>query len=242
MAHGQPDFGAYAAKETVGSLADIGELAARLGSIVTYDRRGDVVFLDSFESGLSAWYTDFSGAGGGVTQSPDHARNGMFSTRMVCGSNLLREAYLWKYLPYPIAGNLGVEFSFTMHDELELLDLTIETIDDVKTLWAQLRYDQDAKVLKYRSTGGAWKELQTALTLLEFDDMFHTLKVVIDYKNGNFVRALLDERSWDMSTFPIWSLGAMVGNRMHIALVTTGVALANATIYIDDFIVTQNEP
>ena len=242
MPHGQPDFGAYAAKATVGSLADMAELAARLGSIVTYDRRGDVVFLDSFESGLSAFYTDASGAGGSVTQSPEQARNGMFSAKMVCGSNLLREAYLWKYLPYPILGNLGVEFSFTMAAEIEQLDFIIETIDADKTLWAQLRFDQDADILKYRHGDTGLKTLQAALSLLEFDYMFHTLKVVIDYKKGKYVRALLDEKSWDMSDYPIWTLGAGVGNRLYFALNATGEAAANATIYIDDVIVTQNEP
>ncbi|GAH55625.1 unnamed protein product, partial [marine sediment metagenome] len=31
MPKGQPDFGMYAVKETVSSLADMGELAVRLG-------------------------------------------------------------------------------------------------------------------------------------------------------------------------------------------------------------------
>ncbi|GAI87669.1 unnamed protein product, partial [marine sediment metagenome] len=62
MAHGQPDFGMYAAKETVASLADVGELAARLGSIVAQDRRGDVIFLEDFEAPILNW----TGAG------PDH--------------------------------------------------------------------------------------------------------------------------------------------------------------------------
>ncbi|GAH95398.1 unnamed protein product, partial [marine sediment metagenome] len=39
---GQPDYAALAPKEIAASISDMGEVAARLGSIVTYDKRGDV--------------------------------------------------------------------------------------------------------------------------------------------------------------------------------------------------------
>jgi len=33
----------------------LAELATRLGSIVTYDRKGEVIFCDDFEDGIDAW-------------------------------------------------------------------------------------------------------------------------------------------------------------------------------------------
>ncbi|GAI49683.1 unnamed protein product, partial [marine sediment metagenome] len=63
MSRGQPDYGSSAVKEVAGTLADMGELAARLSSIVEYDRRGDVVYLDDFEEPVLKWSPLAAGAG-----------------------------------------------------------------------------------------------------------------------------------------------------------------------------------
>ena len=55
MPRGQADFGQYAVKEVSASISDMGEVAARLGSIDIYDKRGDVVFFDNFEGAFLRW-------------------------------------------------------------------------------------------------------------------------------------------------------------------------------------------
>jgi len=55
VAHGTPDWGVTAGARTVYQMTDLGELAVRLGSIVTHDRRGDVIFLEDFEEGMGRW-------------------------------------------------------------------------------------------------------------------------------------------------------------------------------------------
>ena len=61
MAHGHPDYGGAAPLATVYTLQDLAELAARLGSIDVFDRRGNVLLLDDFESGIKKWL--FGGTG-----------------------------------------------------------------------------------------------------------------------------------------------------------------------------------
>jgi len=108
MAHGQPDYGMYTLANTIYRLTDMGELAARLGSINTYDRRGDVIFLDSFESGLTAWSPSSACTGSDLVQSAKHARSGGFSAKFVCGSDGTRQAQLAKqYSNYTRCYNLG---------------------------------------------------------------------------------------------------------------------------------------
>ena len=66
MGHGYPDYGTQGPVSTVHSIQDLGELAVRLGSIVTFDRRGNVLWLDGFDSGIGAW-----SKGGNVNYSVD---------------------------------------------------------------------------------------------------------------------------------------------------------------------------
>ena len=53
--YGLPDYGMYAALENMGNLVDYGELATRLGSIVSFNREGNVIFWDDFEKTPIKW-------------------------------------------------------------------------------------------------------------------------------------------------------------------------------------------
>jgi len=242
MAHGQPDFGAYSAKKTVGSMADNAELAARLGSIVTYDRKGDIMFADGLESGLSPYRISGAGTGWSVTQSNEHSRNGAFSAKLMCGSDGVREARLHKFLPYPIFSDLGFEASFTMHDDVEYILLYIGIEGAINLIEARIQFDQDNSRLRYFNIGGTYTTIQAGLTLWEDDDMFNTLKVVVDFVKNEYVRVMLNERTWDLAGIPINTSGAFFPPHMFANIYCRGVAAKNAAIWADDLIVTQNEP
>ena len=55
MAHGAPDWFGTTPQGMVHRVADLAELAARLGSPDVFDRRGNVLFMDSFENGQNNW-------------------------------------------------------------------------------------------------------------------------------------------------------------------------------------------
>ncbi|GAG01299.1 unnamed protein product, partial [marine sediment metagenome] len=47
-------------------LSDIGELAVRLGSLCSYDRRGEVIFIDDFGHGVNGYVLSHVGTGGKI--------------------------------------------------------------------------------------------------------------------------------------------------------------------------------
>lgn len=241
MAHGQPDYGLYAAKETTYAQTDVAELAARLGSIVTFDRKGDIIWLDSFENGLAGWVISGAGTGYSVSETNKTARNGSFSAELICGSDAGRRAELWKYLPYPILGNLGLEVSFTVHGDTEWLQLLFRLFDGTSYIQGQLQYDKLNTRLRYLGDDGNWHDLQTSLDLYTGFWMFHTIKVTIDFQNSMYVKAKLDEHSWDMSALPIYTTGSPALPHLFLLINYQGSAGNNPKQYIDDVIVTQNE-
>ena len=117
MAHGQPDFGLYAVKKTVSGLADLGELAVRLGSIITFDRRGDIVWFDDFEGDVFKWERDPSGVDAAIIVSPEAARNGAFSAKLTTGNLADDHATILHHLPYPVTSRVGFEISFTVNNQ-----------------------------------------------------------------------------------------------------------------------------
>jgi hypothetical protein len=58
----------YGGNNTIG----LAELAARMGSIVKNDRRGQVVWMDGFESALLKWTESGGGGSANIVQTPVH--------------------------------------------------------------------------------------------------------------------------------------------------------------------------
>ena len=72
------------------------ELAARLGSPDTFDRRGDVLWMDDFESGLK-WRTSLLGTGSLIDLTATMAASGGKCCRLVTGSANNDYAYLLRH-------------------------------------------------------------------------------------------------------------------------------------------------
>ncbi|GAJ22875.1 unnamed protein product, partial [marine sediment metagenome] len=161
MPRGQPDYGGHAAKEITGSLSDMAELATRLGSIVTFDRRGDVAFLDDYESGIEKWVESHAEGTewGTVGLSARAAESGSFSTKLVTKGTVDGYAQVIYTLPYwnPINGRLGVEIKFTLPSNLMRFDMSLFIQSWEGYIWAGVEYDSWDKVLKIY-VDGAYEE------------------------------------------------------------------------------------
>ncbi len=242
MPHGQPDFGAYAAKKTVGSMADNAELAARLGSIVTFDRRGDVVWLDDFEDNIDKWEVMTLGIGAAVVLSNEAARNGSRSAKLTTGPAIDNYAIIIKHLPYPALSKVGFEISFTIDEDLNHLFHSLMLLDGTNRYIGSIDYRPDVDELYYYDDAGAPQLIASGLNLAASIYHFHTMKLVVDIATMRYVRLILDERTYDLSNYlmqPI--LDATLPTMWAYFASFTGVA-ANQSIYVDDAIVTQNEP
>lgn len=243
MAHGQPDFGLYAVKKTVHGLADNAELAARLGSIVTFDRRGDVLWLDGFESPVVKWIVTTDGAGGGAEVSPDAARNGGFSCKLT--TDILTDDWvsLSHYLPYPVVSKIGIEVSFTMTTNLKSLLVAEWLYDGSDFHSAQVMYFSIDNKLQYLDNRGFFQDLVTDLDLYTAQTTFHTIKLVIDLETHKYVRVIFNETEYDMSALSYAHTPdpATIPNWRQQITITTGVDAAQS-VYVDDVILTQNEP
>ena len=129
-----------------------------------------------------------------------------------------------------------------MHDDIEWLNLSLILYDGASFSEAVIRFDQDDSRLQYIDYNGIYQPLEVAFTLRELDYLFHTVKLVIDYENNMYLRAMLDHQSWDLSTLATHVVTPSPTIETLAMVQCQGVVNKNATIYIDDFIITQNEP
>ena len=242
MGHGYPPWSGIS-KNTVFSLPiDMAELAARLGSIVTFDRRGDVIWLDSFQDGLV--HVDPSGHDAPVATvlSSVRARTGAYSAKMVAGPGAENWGEIYTAVAYPAASNFGYEVSFTAHSDINYVQIFLGVVLDDVAYEGWIRYYPLTEVLQYRQSDGTYIEFGTGIDLSEDDHLFHTAKLVVDGSNYRYLRFLLDSHPYDLSAHDLYTQELVAQPAIVTYIRVVPIAGGSPTVYADDLIITQNEP
>ncbi len=242
MAHGTPDWGVTAGAVTTYQLTDLGELAVRLGSIVTFDRRGDVIFLDSFEDGFAHWYTDDAGTGSFVALSRAIARHNGLSARLVAGAGAGAWAQIMFQGALAVPARLGVEHSFSFGSTIGGLVLVLYLYDGTNRTLYQVQWDDAANALRYRDADGSLVTFATSVDLMADVALFHTWKLVVNAEDQEYSRLILNAHTYDLSGIPARVTADSRYPSLSTVVNVNGRAGGTSSVYIDDVILTQNEP
>ena len=218
------------------------EVAARLGSISTFDRRGEVIWFDDFEDNFNKWLIAYTAGTGTATISQSYARNGAQSARLVTGATSDDDVYIQHWLPYSSIGRFGFEISFTLPSTACYIEFYLRLFTGSQQLRYAIKYDSSAGTLSYWNSAGAYASFATGIAPHAYSNLFHTAKLVVDFTQRKYARFILDNTTYDLSPYA-GAATTVIGNPYLIAQFSplTRTA-ASITSYIDDAIVTQNEP
>lgn len=242
MPRGAPDFGLYAVKETATSISDLGEVAARLGSIDIFDKRGDVVFFDAFEEPNLSWAVCKSNGSVYLSDRDVKSRSQAVELSTDIGTGnfaLIRKSF--SILP---TKRLGFEISFG-GVLAGWLVLDIYYYDGTWQYNATVRFDEDGNLYVYDGDLGDYT-LVAAMGALHYglgENFFHTVKVVVDFETGKYARLLFSTQEWDISTISVHKIEAAIAPYLYVdAGRINKDAVAARISSVDDFILTQAEP
>lgn len=242
MSHGHPDYGLEAAKQTIHAVTDYGELAAMLGSIATFDRRGDVIFLDDFEENIHKWDRTLEGDGARIGLSSTTARNGGLCCKITTGDTTGDTEQMSRYLSYPVLSKMGLEISMALHSFASPVIMQLHTDDGTTWTVGGLRYYPNTDTLQYLDSGGVYQTITNTLALYLDVHCFHTFKLVIDLVNGRYTRAIVGPHAYDLSAYPLFTGAFLVHNFLGINIIAEARRDGNEDMYVEDVIITQNEP
>lgn len=233
-------------KPTTFSLTDVGESAARLGSIVTFDRRGDVIWLDDFENNLNKWSLAGVGVGGGVALSILAARSGASSCALTTGDVINDWRRITRETPYPVLGRLGFEISFVYNDDISEYLWQMEVYTGPAGTWTrpQVRFVPGAPptLAIVESDGVTWTPLSITVSLAEGLQLFNTLKLVGNFLTNTYERVILNNVEYDASAHAMQSVPSVAPAHLAIHFHVATRVNSNQVVYADDAIITQNEP
>lgn len=253
---GTPDYSSPKPLATVPTgevytSTDIGELAARLGSIDTFDRRGNVIDLDDFESPILTWHTAASSTGM-VRHTSIQAWSGAQSVQLLCGILVDDYAQMNKRFSSLAPGKVGMEVHWRLdnwggpgNDADYYFRLLHSRVDGTADYHFQIRYDR---------TLGRWYFLtdkNTEAPILEqsMGDAWQPFKLVIDTTTGKYERVILSAQEIDMSEYGgyVTTPASYNPGEIYTTLRITqrdGLGVGTNYLYmlVDDFLLTQNEP
>jgi len=240
--HGLPDWGLVGPRQQTYGLDDVGEAAVRLGSPISYDRRGDVIWFEDWRGGLVRVVSGWAGAGGAadlVTTVPVHSP---FCIRLTGGSTLARQAYLSRNLPlgYLTVQGLEVWFRPEYHNELIVVELTRAAIPWYAS--ARIRIDIPNDQLSYYNDLGGYTVFLNGIGITEFESGDSVLKLVVDFVNNTYVRVLLNGVTHLLTDIPVRVTGYAGGAVNQLVVTTTSEPLENSKLYLSLLVATQNEP
>lgn len=242
MGHGTPDWWGAEPGQTTFQVQDVGELAARLGSIDTFDRRGNVIFLEDFESGFTPRWLRESQYTGVPVLSGAGARSGAYSLKLETTPVSGAACGILCYRPLPVMGKIGLEASFAIGGHVGIIAVGMGLYDGTNFAIFSVRYLPPTDKWQYLDSAGAWVDLFTSMVLYESPTIFHTLKIVADYENGEYFYIIVNEREQGLS-----GIAGRTGEQVAIPSLVIYSTVINddtniGTAYLDDVIVTQNEP
>jgi len=242
MVRGQADYGAYAPKEVTASVSDMGEVAARLGSIVTYDKRGDVVDFDNFEDTLLRWTVSVLGAGSYVRQSVDAAKSG--SQAVLLHNGAVLNAYSAIQRAYTILGSqqLGQTISFFNLSTWTDLKGRLYYYDGVTVHMPQWKINATEQKLYVQLSDLAWHEVCGTGSLYTGYSAFHTIKLVADIATGLYKRIMFNNLDYDISTLAYRTQANATAPNILNTFILENTVAAIKSVVLDDFVLTQAEP
>jgi len=245
MVHGAPDYGIYAPKTTITALEDLAEAVVRLGGVVTFDRAGDVIYLDDYEAPIEKFEDNSSILGSSVLDTTV-AMSGAQSVLFTTGANDGDYASIRHILAPLGLGRQGIKVSASLYEMVDYdsnYEIKVTHYSGTHLSTFGVRIYPFSKKLEYINAAGNWTPFETALNFGTFlTSSWHHIKLVVDLDTSKYVKLLIDGLSWDMSTYSFRKTGNPATPYLQVNFEIYNYTDDVLTCWQDDFVYTINEP
>jgi hypothetical protein len=242
MVHGTPDWGGSSPKITTYKLDDHAELAARLGSIVTFERRGDVIALEDFSQGGGMYNVGGIGVGEAGYLSCGGALSGglCLALESGIGAGSYEEVYRYQYAP--VVGGIGMEIWVSPDALLDHLIPEMIVYDGANQCDYQVRYNHLTGKLSVWDAGGVWRVIGTPGVINIGYGIYTPIKMVVDTGARQYVRVLFGDKAYDASAHGGRVTASAIVACLLARCAVYSVVPGGAIVKVDNWILTQNEP
>lgn len=240
--HDLPDNHPWLPGSTRYPLSDIGEQAARLGSMVTYDRRGEVVWMSEFQEGLAGLVQLGETVNDLARVTADNVYRSPYAAYLYADGVAASFSALYKYYSPSTLGKAGYEIALHAGNPCHYINLNMRHYDGSTLLSAILQLHSFDSTIKIQTTGGVFVTIATGFTPVSAIHMYHMCKLVVDFSTGYYKRALINETEYNLSQYPLLATASAVAKQHNFIVNLTPNVGTPSEAYVGHIIITGNEP
>ena len=238
MARGHPDFGATTPRELTTPLLDSGELAARLGSPVVYDRLGTVIALYTADQPVALVFEANVGSGRRDTVLA-HSPFGPYAWRFTAEADG-QQPGIRLLVPYIGDSPVGVEVVFrTVDHQGQTIQLTVLADTAAARSLPGIRWNEDTNRWQNLDSSGMWQNTPSSPAPLQ-TTLWHSLKLIFDPPESEYGQAKIDGEPFGLDGVAAESVAGFT-RTLEIGFHAEGTAAATVSTDVAAVIVTVNE-
>ena len=237
-------FGAGYPMSPVDMRAELHELATRMGSLVSFDRRGRYVWGDRFGQPQLIWGQTTVGAASGASLTTSLPYEGDQCVHVVTDANIDDYCCIHRMMHLPLDKAIGFQVAFRMDASWDnaSIYIMVRLYNGTNMLDASFRLRRLAGVwtAAYMNSAAVYTDVVTTWDP-RLSETWHRAKVVIDGDNSRWARAMLDDRVIDLSNKGLYpTADTTQGLDVHIETRTLAAAAREA--WYDAAVITDCEP
>lgn len=242
MTHGTQDWGLVGPKATTYGLDDLGEHAVRVGSPVTFDRRGDVIWWTDFRYGMGDVVPFGTVGRQTILITGEPTRQGPYSLDLYLPLLVDGHSAIRKYLPYPVASRMGIEATFQVDSYHDYWCLDIYVRKGATEMQSRLRYNLAGDVLEVMIGLNTYQEVATGMNPALLMLPLVTAKMVVDVDAEEYVRAIFNDTEYPLAGVGCYTRPLFSARYCDCRILAYNTDDDEMHGYVDSIIVTQNEP
>jgi len=241
MPFGAPDFSNIRKEELVHRLDDLAEASVRTFVPVVYDRLGDVIYFDSFETGF-VWSSQYPSSdkinfyvGYGCGLMSDRA----LVFKLLSGYTGFSQ--IRKNIPFYSSRSLGISLNIRPSLYMNYIQVGLDALDGTNTYSCRVRlYKEDGSIQVRTPDGFKTIGYVTPQTFSVYDWIF--VKLVANLQKERWERVIVNCFSMSARSYALFKApsGGVVEQVISLGLDET--TSADDWAFFDNVIVTINEP
>ena len=229
---------------------DTNELAARGLARSRYDRKGNVIFYDSFIEGADHWLLLPAG-NGYIRPTINYPYETGAVMEMQANTVPASDIIMYKRLPFIEAGIYGFEFLFSLDGTADagndIIEVDVLYDNNEVNLNARLRiYADDGYITINHGAAypGTQKTILTGIDQIRYTNYlrhYHYFKLTLNMITGRYGRLIFNNLGVDLSQYLMYEETAYTQNIIQLALYNK-YQVSAAVLRIANVVITTNEP
>lgn len=241
MPVGQADWTPSGQSPIQTASVDIGELAARLGSAVNYDRTGKLLYQDTFTRLDGLWAVVDGGYSAAPAADTARAEYGGSSLKTTLQVGTAKYYGLSRYFKTWQDEKLSVEIACNFNFMPNLIHLGFSTYKEQVSQIAAIELRNNCTELYVLVSGLTYTAVFTGHTYELTTARFNTIKLDIDFSTLYYRQLRIDDKLYDLSSYAVHEGTLAVANQSLIDLSFYGHATQAVVHYLDRVIFTIDD-